>query len=313
MSMQELEKLGLFFPGSRIGILLVHGLAGTPTELQSVGRHLNKYGFTVFCPLLAGHCTTESDLVATTWRDWAESASYAFERLYEHVDVLFVGGLSAGAVLALYLAGRYQEKVRGQVLYSTTLRYDGWSIPKARFLLPLVLHLPYIGRRYSFKETFPYGVKNEKLRQRIVAHMHSGNAAEAGLFGTPGTSLRELWRMVAVVKKDMPAISSPTLLIHARNDDIASLGNALEVQRQIGGEAGLMLLNDSYHLITIDQERHKVSKATAMFCNRLLSAKEQQILKAAASSRIPTESEAEDGGFAPPLPNVPERRTAVAV
>ena len=54
--MQSLERLGPFFPGGRIGFLLVHGLAGTPAEMKILGKRLNRYGFTVLCPQLAGHC-----------------------------------------------------------------------------------------------------------------------------------------------------------------------------------------------------------------------------------------------------------------
>ena len=292
MGMNELEQLGRFFPGSRIGVLLVHGLAGTPTELSGAARHLNRFGFTVLCPLLAGHCGTMDDLVATTWHDWAESAANAFERLYEHMDVVFVGGLSAGSVLCLYLAERYGKKVRGLALYSTTLRYNGWSIPKTRVFLPLILHIPYIGKRYRFMETFPYGIKNEKLRKRIVAHLQSGDPSVAGLDGTPGTSLRELWHMVDAVKKGMPDITSPALLVHARHDDIAHMDNALEVQRRVGGKAALMLLEDSYHLITIDQERHKVFNATGLFFHELLDAAERRTLESHAAAPMPTRQEA---------------------
>ncbi|GHU05838.1 hypothetical protein FACS1894205_6420 [Alphaproteobacteria bacterium] len=126
--MQRLERLGPFFPGSRIGFLLLHGLAGTPSEMKAVGKRLNGYGFSVLCPQLAGHCASEADLIATAWTDWAESASEAFEQMTRRMDVVFVGGLSAGAVLSLYLARRNPEKIRGLALYSITLRYDGWTI-----------------------------------------------------------------------------------------------------------------------------------------------------------------------------------------
>ena len=287
LTMRHLEQLGPFFPGSRIGVLLVHGLAGTPAEMKIVGKRLNKYGFSVLCPQLAGHCATEADLVATNWTDWADSVAHAFEQLSGEMDAVFVGGLSAGAVLSLYIARRYPEKVRGLGLYSTTLRYDGWSIPKLSFLLPLVLKLPYIGKRYRFEEAYPYGIMNEKLRRRIVAQMHGGNAAAAGFSGTPGASLKELWGLVAAVKRDLPEIMTPSLLVHARNDDIASLRNAVYVQKHVGGPADLLLLDNSYHMITVDQERNTVCDATARFARDLLSEHEQGMLAGAALEPIP--------------------------
>ena len=282
MNPRSLEELGPFFPGSRIGIILVHGLAGTPVELRNVAKLLNKCGFSVLCPLLAGHCASEAELIGTTWKDWTASVENAYERMAEHMDVIFAGGLSAGAVFSLYLAQRRPGAIRALALYSTTLRWDGWSITKLKFLLPLVLRLPYIGKRYRFKEVFPYGLMNEKLRDRIQSQMRSGDSSAAGLSSTPGTSLRELWRLVDIVKEKLPEVSAPTLLVHARNDDIASARNSLYVKRRLGGPTELILLENSYHMITVDQERHKVAEATARFFRGCLTAEERAGLDAAS-------------------------------
>ena len=268
--------------------MLVHGLTGTPKEMLSVAKRLNKYGFTVFCPVLAGHCGTEEDLLATCWQDWADSTEQALSRLKEAADVLFVGGLSAGAVLSLHLADKCPETVRAMALYSTTLAWDGWSIPKLSFLLPLVLRLPYIGRRWRFVEAFPYGIKNENLRRRIVAKMRSGDSSAAGHTHTPGFMIRELWRMVDAVKARFAAIRTPALIAHASNDDIASLRkNALYMMQRLAGPAELLTLHDSYHMITVDQERHLVADATARFFQRWLSAEEKEALAAAAKEPVP--------------------------
>ena len=285
--MQHLKELGSFLPGSRIGIMLVHGLAGTPTEMKFVAKRLNKYGFSVLCPLLAGHCSSEADLVATNWKDWTTSVENAYERMAEHMDVVFVGGLSAGAVLSLYLAQCKPKGVRGLCLYSTTLCWDGWSIPKLSFLLPLVLRLPYIGKRYRFEEVYPYGIMNEKLRSRIYSQMQSGDSSTAGHAATPGTSLRELWRLVDIVKKGLPKVFTPTFIVHARNDDIASLrNNAAYVKQHIGGPAELLLLENSYHMITVDQERNTVCDATAVYFHNLLSEAEKTELARHAQAAI---------------------------
>lgn len=264
--MQSLERLGPFFPGGRIGFLLVHGLAGTPAEMKILGKRLNRYGFTVLCPQLAGHCASEEELSTTCWSDWSRSVEDAFDALSRHMDAVFVGGLSAGAVLSLRHAQRYPGRARGLALYSTTLRYDGWTIPKLSFLLPLILKTPYFGKRYRFEEAFPYGIMDDKLRGRILAQMQSGDAAAAGFTATPGASLKQLWGLVAAVKRDLPSIKTPTLIVHAGNDDIASArSNALYVRDHIGGPTELLLLDRSYHMVTIDQERNVVGDATARF------------------------------------------------
>ncbi|MDR0881123.1 MAG: alpha/beta fold hydrolase [Candidatus Adiutrix sp.] len=280
--MEELANLGLIYPGSRIGVLLIHGLTGTPKELSALARDLNRYGFTVFCPLLAGHCSSEAELLQTTWRDWLGSVDKAFQALSKHADAIFAGGISAGAVLSLRLAQSRPGQLRGLGLYSTTLRWDGWSIPRLSFLLPLILRLPYLGRRYRFEENYPYGLKNDRLRARIHALMMSGDASLAGFSGTPGQSLRELWRLVDLAKAGLPGLKTPTLLIHARDDDIASIRNALYIQKHIGGPSRLVALESSYHMITIDQERQKVGFESARYFFDQLTADEQRELAAKA-------------------------------
>ena len=141
-----------YFPGGRAGILLIHGLTGTPTEMKFVGKGLAQAGFTVYGMQLDGHCGSEADLLTTGWPDWYASVERAYDRLSRDVDVVFAAGLSMGAVLALHLAAERPDALRGVALYSTTLWYDGWAIPPTRHLLPLlpvVVRLPF-GKRGRF-------------------------------------------------------------------------------------------------------------------------------------------------------------------
>jgi carboxylesterase len=286
--MQQTDNNGHFFPGGRVGVMLVHGLTGTPKEMLSVAKRLNRYGFTVFCPVLAGHCGTEDDLLATRWQDWARSAESALLRFRERADVTFVGGLSAGAVLSLYLADRHPNLTRGVALYSITLKWDGWSIPKLSFLLPLILRLPYFGKRYHFVEAFPYGLKNERLRRSVVAKMKSGDSSAAGHTHTPGVIVRELWRMIDAVTARFSSIRTPALIVHADDDDIAGIRkNALYAQKHLAGPTELLRLRDSYHMVTVDQERSLVADATARFFYRQLHAAERAALVAGAREAIP--------------------------
>ena len=81
--------------------------------MKILGKRLNRYGFTVLCPQLAGHCASEEELITTCWSDWSRSVEDAFDALSQHMDAVFVGGLSAGAVLSLRHAQRYPGRARG--------------------------------------------------------------------------------------------------------------------------------------------------------------------------------------------------------
>lgn len=264
-----------FYGGSRIGVMLIHGLTGTPTEMTSIGKLLHEQGFSVYCPLLPGHCVSEEELKKTSYHDWIAGARESLDRFSQHMDVVFTGGLSIGATLSVKLAALEAAKIRGQALYSITLEYDGWTIPKLRFLLPLVLHIPFVGQRYSFKEAWPYGLKNERLRKLIHAAMESGDSVAAGFRGMPGLSLREFWRLAAEVKADMPQIKTPTIVLHSYHDDIASKeSNAFYVRDNLGAAPRVRILENSYHIITIDQERKVVADETVEYFRGCLSEEE---------------------------------------
>lgn len=259
----------IFLPGSgvgrqRLGILLIHGLGGTPVEMKTLGRRLQESGATVLCCQLAGHCGTAEDLKSTGWRDWYASVEAGLSRLEAVCDTVVVGGLSMGALLAARLAWGQPQRVGGLVMLAPTLRYDGWAIPWYSFLLKLLINTP-IGQRYAFVEHEPYGVKDARIRALVVRAMNSGDSTGAGLLSTPSQAIQEMWRLTADLKPRLPEIRQPTLLIHAREDDTASLSNAFYLQRRLGGRVDALVLEDSYHLITVDRQRDLVARRVAAF------------------------------------------------
>jgi len=257
---------GFRFDGGRDGVLLIHGLTGTPAEMRFVGKGLAEAGYTVSGVRLAGHCGTEDDVLATGWRDWYHSVEAAYRRLARDCDRVFVGGLSMGALLALHLAAELPPNaLSGLALYSATLRYDGWNINPFHFLLPMILRLPF-GRRYSFWETPPYGIKDERLRQVVVSRMLSGDSAGGGLPVVRGRTLGELLRLIRRVKRELHLITTPTLVLHALEDDVTSVrSNADYLERRLAGPVQKVLLDDCYHMITVDRQRREVVSRTAEF------------------------------------------------
>jgi carboxylesterase len=266
-----IKNVEFHMPGGRNGVLLIHGLTGTPTEMRFVGKGLNRNGFTVYGMQLAGHCGDEADLLATGRSDWYRSVVAAAEKLRGEVDRLFVAGLSMGALLALKLAADRPEMVDGLGLYGTAFSYDGWTIPwigKLSFMLPLVTSLGF-GRNRKFHECFPYGIKDERVRQRIAGSMLSGDSAAGGLPGNPWPSLAEFYRLSWRVRRMLPNVRTPALVVHAKDDDVASLKNVRTVVRGVSGPVETVLLENSYHMITVDQERDVVIERTTRFFNEV--------------------------------------------
>lgn len=269
-----IERHDYLLPGNRVGVLLIHGLTGTPTEMRGVARELNRAGFTVCGMQLAGHCGDVDDLIATGWRDWYQSVVDAAQKLREQVDYLYIGGLSMGAVLALKYAADFPQQVQGVLVYGATFRYDGWSIPAmSQFLAPWFLPLAgflRIGRRRMFNEEPPYGIRNEQLRQRIAQSMLGGDSGAAGLPGNPWPSLSEMTHLSRNVRRSLHKITAPCLILHAEEDDIAHRRNGELVRDNVSGPAEMVLLKNSYHMITIDNDRRELIARSVDFIRKNL-------------------------------------------
>jgi len=261
---------GYYLPGGPDAVLLIHGLTGTPAEMRPLAKRLNRRGFSVMCPELAGHCGSEDDLRRSKWRDWYRSVDGSFEALkLEHARV-YVSGLSMGALLALKLADEKALRVDGLGLLSTTFFYDGWNMPRLRrkWLLPIVLYSPL---RYflSWEEPPPYGLKCERTRSMVHAVLQNRDAAaskKVGIFRTSAITIRESMRLIHTARKSLPRVVSPTLIIHASEDDMASVKNAHYVEKHISArKVETFLVDDTYHVLTLDKRRNDVAQKLADF------------------------------------------------
>ncbi|MCL4766493.1 MAG: alpha/beta fold hydrolase [Hyphomicrobiaceae bacterium] len=254
----------LHMSGGRTGVLLIHGLGGTPIEMRFVAVGLARAGYTVSCPQLAGHCGTAEDLKATRWQDWYASVVEAHDRLLQECDVVIVGGLSMGAVLALHLASERPDTVHGLALYAPTLQLDGWGIPWYARLFGLVWHRR-VADLIDFDEREPYGIKDPRVRGLVTAAIQSGDSSQAGQLSTPGRSMLELRWLAGTVRRSLGRIGQPVLLLHPRDDDRASLRNAFHLQKSLCGSVETVVLEDSYHVVTLDRQRHVVMERTSRF------------------------------------------------
>jgi carboxylesterase len=268
IDIKKFKDYSFTFEGGSTAVLLIHGLTGTPSEMKGIGKAISKHGFTVHGVQLSGHCGDEQDLIQTGWRDWNESVETAFDCLRKYYRTVFVGGLSMGALLSLNLGAARQSQVAGLLLYSTTLFYDGWAIPKKRIFLKPALALGFAGL-IRFEENFPFGLKNTRTRERISRFMLRGDSSVAGNVATPGKSLVQLEQLISRTKRILPKVRTPTLVMHARDDDMSSLRNANYVVRNIGGNVEKVILENSYHMLTLDNDRDELVKRSVSFMRRV--------------------------------------------
>ncbi len=259
---------GFKIKGGKTGILLLHRLCGTPVEMRFVAGGLAKLGYTVSCPMLAGHCGDEGAVAASSWIDWYKSAEAALHDLKKDCDEVIVGGLSTGAVLAVMLAAKHPEKVRATTLLAPTLWLNGWMIPWYARLFRLVSH-KWIANLFSFPHHDPHGIKDERIRDFIQRARASKGVAEAGHPVTPGGAVFEHRKLVNAVTKLVPFVRQPSLIVHPLEDDYAGLSNATYLRDALAGPVDLVVLDDSYHIVTVDRQRHLVVEAIHRFAASL--------------------------------------------
>jgi len=268
----QMPNQGTFKPGRNgRAVILVHGLTGTPNEMHFLAWFLNSHGYTVSCPRLANHGQPLHILKSTRWEEFYASVRKAYEDLRADHHQIFVGGLSMGALLALLLADEFQSAVAGVSCLSPTLFYDGWNVPWYHFLLPLGSRTP-LKDFVFFKEEPPYGLKNLRIREKVHQYYMKADIHEmrdVDRFGYPYFPVRllgELRRLVRHLEKRLPFVHSPCQIIQARHDDMSSVRNAQFIYDRVASRRKeIVYLEDSYHVITADQERGKVAQSMTDF------------------------------------------------
>lgn len=248
LQIQSRSPEPFIYHGEKTGILLLHGFTGSPSEMRPMGEYLHSKGYSVYAPLLAGHGTTPEELRDTTWRDWWQSVRDTYHKMkQEGIKELVVVGLSMGGALSLYLAA--EEEVKGVVALCAPIWVRDRRAPYVdffQFFFP-----PYLPREKKDRDPF------------IEANLASYDR-------TPLRSIGNLNRLIRQVKKRLPKVTVPTLIIQARNDQTVDPKSAPYILEKISStEKQLSWYEKSSHIITLDKERRKVFAEVEAFIERL--------------------------------------------
>lgn len=225
-----------------VGALLVHGFTGSPQGMRGLGAYLAERGVAVEGIRLPGHGTTWEDLALRRAAEWVEAVEAGYRRLAEGRDAVFAVGLSFGAALAIDLAVRNPE-VSGVV---SLAGFVATRDPR-RFLSPLI-------RR--FVRSLP-GVGND---------LADPASREIVYDRVPTAAAVEMLRFCRGVRRRLPLLRCPLLIVHSRKDHTALPFNAELIHKRAGSaDKRLVWLRDSYHVITLDLERDRVFEETLAF------------------------------------------------
>jgi carboxylesterase len=277
---------------SNVLVYLIHGVTGTPAEMFYLAREMaRRNGWDIYTTTLPGHCTRLRDLVKTNEQDWREHVQIQLSFIRDRYEYVFVAGLSAGALLALEASTVVH--VDGVGVLSPTFVYDGWTTPWYHAILPFAMKVVPLSLQHLLFHIDgpPFGIKDENLQAQVreayrpisilrewmrdwrtrrkPADGNSTRAPSAASMGYPIFPLRtltEIDRLIVRVRARLGSVTAPTVILQAREDDMTSPRNASIVYDEISSEdKQLVLLDDCYHVITVDKQRDVVAESLSKF------------------------------------------------
>ncbi len=236
--------------GGPVGVLLCHGFTGCPQSLRPWAEHLAGEGFTVRLPRLPGHGTTWQEMNLTTWDDWYAEVDRALTELRTRCDEVFVMGLSMGGTLAVRLAEERPDDVTGLVLVNPSLltkRPDRHVLPVLRLLVP---------------SWTPIGSDIKKSGQVELAYERLPLKA--------AYSLSKLW---LTTRTDLAKVTAPILIFRSAVDHVVEPDSCVVLQERVSStNVREVVLEDSYHVATLDNDAPRIFEGSVEFVRRLTHA-----------------------------------------
>ena len=236
-----------YLKGNNVGILISHGFMGTPQSVRYLGEELAKFGYSIYAPRLKGHGTDYYDLETCSHEDWFVSLEEGYQFLKGKCSKVFIVGQSMGGTLTLNLANKYRD-VDGIILINPAL-----SIPT----------LEYVKGKTDIRFI------DEGEPDIKAADVHEITYEKA-----PVKSIQELQELMEQTLSILANITCPVLGIKSSVDHVVPPENTELIMNQIGSEnTELITLLNSYHVASMDQDKHLIVERCHQFILKQLSLK----------------------------------------
>jgi carboxylesterase len=230
-------------PGGPVGVLLSHGFTGTPQSMRPWGEHLAAAGLTVRVPRLPGHGTRWQDMNRTRFSDWYGELERAFDDLRSRCESVFVMGLSMGGTLTLRLAEERAGEVAGIVVVNASLASERKDVKLAPYIAKVLPSMP--------------GIASDIKKPGVVELAYDRVPLRALV------SLQQAW---PVVCRDLSKITCPVLVYRSRTDHVVEpISGTTLMQGLAGGTVEERVLEDSYHVATLDNDAPTIFEGSLEF------------------------------------------------
>lgn len=241
-------------------VVLLPGLNGSRLELGQLPKYIEESDFDVVILEILGY---EYGSPASSVESWLEQAHCFLDAKKEQYADFHLVGISMGATLASVICSQRSD-VTSLVLLSPVLRYDGWSVPWYRSLLDIAYFFGF--RDWEYIERAPFGLKNLELRRRIKERFETSKVSEVGSLSISARHLHEAKRLMSLALSGLSRIHSNLLVIQSIEDDTCSVWSAETILKEVASDVRRSIwLGNSFHIITIDNEREVVLNEVVRF------------------------------------------------
>ena len=207
---------------SPLGVYIIHGFSNTTYEVRDLAKFLGKNGFHTVAKNLPGHGTTIEECNRVKYTDWISHAKQDIAELSSQSKKIYVIGCSMGAVLSLYIASIFP--INGLVVAGTVLKF--------RNPFEVNILVPLLGRFIKITKKKNQDKKNTKF----YGYRHY-----------PLLALLQFRKLIKIVLKKINTISSPTLIIHSKNDKMSIEENVSILKKTMKPKKQKILIVDHAH------------------------------------------------------------------
>jgi carboxylesterase len=245
--------------GGEVGCVCTHGFTASPEEVRWLAEYLNARGLTIYAPRLSGHGTTPARMRQQHWMDWYDDVRDGVSLLRARCRKVFAVGLSMGGLLSLRVAAA--GLVEGAVVMAAPLYVNSRLMSYTRWI-------KYIHR---YKRANP-GDLDARVReiQRQAGRDDYGRVAYDDW--TSVASIAQLHALMGDVRRHLPDITVPLLVIYSKNDQTVPFDNMQQVVEGVrSADLVQNVLEHSDHVLTQDLERETVFEMVWAFIGARLA------------------------------------------
>lgn len=189
----------------------------------------------------------------TGWQDWYAEVDRELRALRERCAHVFVFGLSMGGALTLRLAAKHGDGVSGIVVVNPANKVHGL----AAYALPLLRH---------FVRTVP----------GITSDIAKDGGIEIGYDKVPLHAAHSMRNFYRLLDGELPQVTQPMLLLHSPQDHVVPPADSARVLSRVSSvDVTEILLEQSYHVATLDHDADRIFEESFAFVSRLAPGRRQ--------------------------------------